>query len=80
MKNLRLVEINTTAYSEENLAIITDLTDEQIKEVVEPIVMAERDGESDEEYDNTDLLLALINEYHATNFIQIVFEPEVVVI
>ena len=35
MKNIRLVVVSTTAYSEENFSLITDLTDEQIKNIEE---------------------------------------------
>jgi hypothetical protein len=78
MENLRLVVINTTAYSEENLTLITDLTDEQIIEVVTPIVEEERNN--DDEYDNDDLVIALINKFHQTNYIQQVIESDEVTI
>jgi hypothetical protein len=78
MKNLRLVVINTTAYSEENLTLITDLTDEQIIEVVTPIVEEERND--DVEYYNDDLVIALINKFHQTNYIQQVIEADKVTI
>jgi hypothetical protein len=68
MKNLRLVVINTTAFSEENLTIITDLTDEQILDVLTPIVEVERNG--GDEYYNDDLVTALHDNYYLTNFIQ----------
>lgn len=58
---MKLFEINTTAYEEENLLIITDLTDDDITEVVSPLVNAERDGY--EEYDNEILYNALVKRY-----------------
>lgn len=67
MKNIRLVVINTTAYSEENFSLITDLTDEQITNIVGPIIEAER--QDDEYYDNDDLVQALITAY-PSNFIK----------
>jgi hypothetical protein len=53
MENIRLVEINTTAWREENIILVTDLTDEQIQKVITPIVLKERN--SNEEYDNDTL-------------------------
>lgn len=50
-------EINTTAYAEENFSITTELTEEQVIEVLTPIVKLERDGIAN--YDNDDLLYAL---------------------
>ena len=58
---MKLFEINTTAYEEENLLIITDLTDDDITEVVSPLVNAERDGY--EEYDNEIIYNALVKRY-----------------
>jgi|LauGreDrversion4_2_1035121.scaffolds.fasta_scaffold754094_2 hypothetical protein len=56
--NLRLVQVNTTAYEEEDMLLITNLTDKQIEWVVTPIV--ERERESEEfGYDNNDLADAL---------------------
>ena len=61
MENLRLVEINTTAFDEEYFFLITDLTDEQIEEVVTPIVETERNQE--DYYDNESLIGALLMVY-----------------
>jgi len=61
MENIRLVEINTTAWKEENIILVTDLTDEQIKEVITPIVLKERN--SNEEYHNDTLCEALRETY-----------------
>ncbi len=58
---MKLFEINTTAYEEENLLIITDLTDDDITEVVSLLVNAERDGY--EEYDNEIIYNALVKRY-----------------
>ena len=60
-ESIRVVEINTTAYSEENFYLLTNLTDEQIKRVITPIVDEERnDGET---YDNEGLVGALNEAY-----------------
>lgn len=57
----RIVSINTTAFEEENFLILTTLLDSQIKEVIEPIVIAER--EKGEWYDNDVLINALSDAY-----------------
>lgn len=57
----RIVSINTTAFNEENFLILTTLTDCQIKDVIEPIVAAER--EQEEWYDNDMLVNALADAY-----------------
>jgi len=54
---MEIYQINTTAYKEEDFTLLTDLTEDQITEVINPLVMAERDGY--EEYDNETLVEAL---------------------
>lgn len=58
---MKSFEINTTAWEEENFILFTDLTESQIKNVINPIVMAER--KLGEEYTNDDLIDALIEAY-----------------
>jgi hypothetical protein len=54
-------EINTTAWSEENFMLETDLTEQQVIDVILPIVVAERNG--GEEYDNEMLYNELASTY-----------------
>lgn len=54
---MRVVRINTTAWAEEDFYLVTTLDDDQIIEVINPLVNAERDGE--DEYDNDSLVEAL---------------------
>jgi hypothetical protein len=58
---MKAYTINTTAWEEEDFVLFTDLTDVQITEVIEPIVLNER--ESGKEYTNDDLIDALIDAY-----------------
>jgi len=53
--------ISTTAYSEENFTLCTDLTDSQIKKVIEPIILIER--AYGDEYTNASLVDALRDAY-----------------
>jgi uncharacterized protein YpuA (DUF1002 family) len=60
--DLRIVQVNTTAWEEEDMLLITNLTDEQIQSVVTPIV--ERERESDDfGYINNDLADALRRQF-----------------
>lgn len=58
---MKIYRVNTTAYEEEDFFLFTDLTEQDITEVVHPIVMAERDGEED--YDNETIINALHKRY-----------------
>ena len=58
---MRLININTTAYKEEDFLLLTDLNDDDLYEVIMPIVNAERDEE--DEYDNEMIVEALKKRY-----------------
>lgn len=60
---MNIYRINTTAFSEEDFFLLTTLTMQDIVEVINPIVMCERDGESDDAYDNDSLVTALHCRY-----------------
>ncbi len=62
---MQVFRVNTTAYKEEDFYLLTDITEEDIVEVVMPIVNAERDGY--EEYDNETILDALKKRYPRKN-------------
>ena len=58
---MRVIRINTTLWIEEDFYLVTTLDDDQIVEVINPIVNAVRDGE--EYYDNDTLLQALKDRF-----------------
>jgi hypothetical protein len=63
---MKLININTTAYKEEDFLLYTDLTKKQIIAVIEPFVLAERQDLLDSEdtfYDNQMLVNALKETY-----------------
>jgi uncharacterized protein YpuA (DUF1002 family) len=60
--DLRIVQVSTTAWEEEDMLLITNLTDEQIQSVVTPIVERERES-ADFEYINNDLADALRRQF-----------------
>jgi hypothetical protein len=68
---MRVIKVITTAYSEENFFLLTNLTDEQISEVIQPIVNAERDGY--DEYDNEFLCNELLSRF-PNNHIEMIID------
>jgi len=46
MKKLNLYQVNTTAWDEEDFLLLTDLSEEQVTEIIQPIVEAEREREN----------------------------------
>lgn len=72
---MNLFRINTTAFHEEDFTIYTDLNNEQITDIITPIVKDERDGGKG--YDNDDLVSAL-NKAYPNHFITQYNEPEMI--
>jgi hypothetical protein len=58
---MNIFRIKTTSWEEEDLVLLTTLTEEQVTDVISPIVEAERDGTST--YDNDGLIEALEDTY-----------------
>jgi hypothetical protein len=58
---MRVIRINTTAYSEEDFYLLTTLSDEQISDALQGIIFNERFGSG--HYDNDDLFEVLKNEH-----------------
>lgn len=61
IENLRIVNINTTAFDEEDFLLLTNLSDEQIIQVIKPVVDEERNGDSF--YTNEDLYWSIVDKY-----------------
>jgi len=73
---MNLFRINTTAFHEEDFTIYTDLNQEQVVDIITPIVEAERDGVNI--YNNDDLVSALKNAYPNNYISQRYNEPEMI--
>jgi len=61
MKNLNVFEIATSGWKEENFQIMTNLTEEQIRAVIKPMVDKER--EDDIVLSNDEYIQALQDKY-----------------
>jgi hypothetical protein len=70
---MRVVRINTTAWLEEDFYLVTTLDNQDIVEVVQPLVNAERDGEG--EYDNETIFKALKSRY-PTRYVEMYTEAD----
>lgn len=72
---MRLVNINTTAFEEEDFLLLTDLNNDDLYEVIMPLVNQERDGEG--YYDNEVIIEALRKRY-PRNLIKMFTEVETI--
>jgi hypothetical protein len=74
---MNVFRINTTAYEEEDFFVLTDLTEQQIAEVVTPIVELER--KEVQEYDN-DMLVENLELAYPSAFIKVYTEFQTITI
>ena len=58
---MKVVQVNTTAFEEEDFFLLTTLQDDQLAEVISPIVNAERYGY--DQYDSSDIVNALQDRF-----------------
>lgn len=73
---MELYQIKTTAYSEEDMLLITDAPYEEIEKVLEPMVIAERRDKA--WYDHSDYMIALAEALPQYQFIYIPEPTEIV--
>ena len=74
---MQVFRVNTTAYKEEDFYLLTDLTEQDIVEVITPIVNAERDGYED--YDS-EILLDALKKHYPRNKIELYTEFDLITI
>ena len=77
MRTIKVVRINTTAYEEEDFFLMTDLTEQEIDEVLTPIVELERN--EIQEYDN-DMLVENLELAYPSAFIKVYTEFKTITI
>jgi hypothetical protein len=64
VEKIRIVEVSQNSWEEENLLLLTTLTDEQIKVVLTPLLQEEREDETGEViYANEDMASVLSEKY-----------------
>lgn len=64
IEKIRVVEVSQNSWEEENLLLLTTLTDEQIKSVLTPLLEEERESEDGEViYSNEDMASILGDKY-----------------
>ena len=64
VEKIRIVEISQNSWAEENLTLLTTLTDEQIKIVLTPLIEEERANDTGEIlYDNDTMVQILSDKY-----------------
>lgn len=68
-QDLRIVEVCTTGYEEENFLLLTDLSDNQIYPVIEPLVKEERDSEDGSVIYDNGAMAEILQEKYPNNIV-----------
>ncbi len=76
IEKIRIVEVSQNSWDEENLLLLTTLTDEQIQIVLNPLLEEERDCEDGSViYANEDLA-SILSEKYPNDIVILYAEPD----
>jgi hypothetical protein len=76
IEKIRIVEVSQNSWDEENLLLLTTLTDEQIQIVLNPLLEEERNCEDGSViYANEDLT-SILNEKYPNDIVILYAEPD----
>jgi hypothetical protein len=77
---IRIVEVYQNSWAEENLVLLTTLTDEQITIVLDPLIEEEREDENGEViYANEDMA-SMLSEKYPNDIVVLYGEPDYITI
>ena len=73
---IRIVEIYHNSWAEENLVLLTTLTDEQITIVLDPLVEEEMANESGEILYDNDIMVQILSDKYPNDILVSYGEPD----
>jgi len=76
VEKIRIVEVSQNSWEEENLLLLTTLTDEQIKEVLAPLLKEEREDESGKVIYANDDMVSILSEKYPDDIVILYGEPD----
>jgi hypothetical protein len=77
---IRIVEVYQNSWAEENLILLTTLTDEQITIVLNPLIKEERANESGEILYDNDTMLQILSDKYPDDILVSYGEPDYITI
>ncbi|MEI8137615.1 MAG: hypothetical protein WCH21_09860 [Bacteroidota bacterium] len=76
IEKIRIVEVYQNSWAEENLVLLTTLTDKQITNVLNPLIEEERENENGEViYANEDMA-SILSEKYPNDIVVLYGEPD----
>jgi hypothetical protein len=76
LDNIRIVEVWQNSWQEENLLLLTTLTNDQIKEVLLPLLEEERNSEDGEVIYANDDMASKLSETYPDEIVYLYSEPD----
>jgi len=76
IEKVRIVEVTQNSWDEENLLLLTTLTDEQIKVVLLPLLEEERNDENGEVLYANDDMVSILGEKYPDDIVILYGEPD----
>ena len=76
IEKIRIVEVTQNSWDEENLLLLTTLTDEQIKVVLLPLLEEERNDENGEVIYANDDMASILAEKYPDDIVILYGEPD----
>jgi hypothetical protein len=76
IERIRLVEVSQNSWEEENLLLLTTLTDEQIKSVLTPLLEEERESEDGEVIYANDDMASILGDKYPNDIVILYGEPD----
>jgi hypothetical protein len=73
---IRIVEVYQNSWAEENLILLTTLTDEQITIVLDPLIEEERANESGEVLYDNDIMVQILGDKYPNDILVSYGEPD----
>ena len=76
IEKIRLVEVAQNSWTEENLTLLTTLTDEQIEIVLSPLIEEERESEDCEVIYANDDMAQILSDKYPNDIVVLYAEPD----
>ena len=76
IEKIRLVEVVQNSWAEENLTLLTTLTDEQIEIVLSPLIEKERESEDGEVIYANDDMAQILSDKYPNDIVVLYAEPD----
>jgi hypothetical protein len=76
IEKIRIVDVAQNSWEEENLLLLTTLTDEEIEAILKPLIKEEREDESGEIIYSNEDMASILKEKYPNDIVIFYAEPD----